>query len=126
MSRILNVDDLYITGPEWQIKHVLTVADCDRAEGALIDVLAKIDRDMASERFANELEWKRNIVRIRALRSAALDHIRLRRDALRQDYDTVWNATALQVLKDIDPIAFSHVEAATNELLGQTLTQKAA
>lgn len=126
MSRIQNVDDLHITGPEWMVKHVLTIEDCNRAEGSLIDVLAKIDRDMASDRFNEDPDWKRTVIRVRTLRQSALEHIRARREALRQDYETVWNAQALVVLQQLDPLCFQHVTDATNALLGQNLVQKAA
>jgi hypothetical protein len=118
MSRIQKTSDLHISGPEWTLAHLRNSDDYDRAEAALIDALAKIERDLAGTRAIEDPSWCRTAHRVKALKVHALEQVRIMRQQ-------TWEATALQVLKDIDPVAYRVVEDATNELLN-IKQQKAA
>lgn len=128
MPRIQKVSDLHITGPLWTIEHVRTLDDCDRAEAAIIDALAKMDRDLTTERALTDPQWVSAVHRVKTLREKALEAVRNIRTELKFDIQAHWNAQALVVLQQLDPTCYAHVAAATNELVAPLLaqTQKAA
>ena len=107
------VGDLHITGPEWRIEHLQTPQDCDYAIAALIDAIAKIDYDLASDRATTDPQWARIAHKVRSLKVAAKNEV----EKLKASFATDWNQLFVNVAREVDPTAYNIFAETVDELL---------
>lgn len=103
---MMQIKDLQITDASWTIGHLKTPEDCERAAVALIDVLSKIDRDLASDRAQTDVEWRRLATKVRTLRVQAQTEVNFLRTQLLISDESAFNAQFVSVCKQIDPVAY--------------------
>jgi hypothetical protein len=118
----IKIEDLQITGPEWTIGDLHTLEDYESASAALIDVLIKIESDLASPRAESDPDWKRMATRVRRFRLEAQREVEQRRQVLQIGQDALWNAQFVANCESIDPAMFKVVSDATD---GQMFQQAA-
>ena len=118
--------ELHITDPEWRIEHLSSAADCDAATAALIDVISKIDYDLASPRALSDPDWARRAAKVRSLRILAMHEVELLRASFLTTLETTWALQFVEVVKEISPHQYQVYADTVDDLINPLQNQRAA